>query len=196
MQILENIFNKNTVNIMLDIETLGTTPGCKVLSIGLAHFTESGVVTSDEFYPKITAQVGHEDSGTLEWWGRQSEDAKTVFVENLIKGLSVNECADKMRDFIDNAVQHQGIAPYESLKVLVWGNGASFDNVILAQLFRDHDCKVPWNTFGDRCYRTVFNLLPKADVPVRAGTHHRAVDDACYQAEVLISALNNASKQI
>jgi exodeoxyribonuclease VIII len=65
--------------------------------------------------------------------------------------------------------------------VLVWGNGASFDNAILAQCYRAVGMDFPWKFWNDRCYRTLKNLV--LDVPFeRTGTHHNALDDARSQA--------------
>lgn len=195
MQILENVFNKSTVNIMLDIETLGTKPGCKVLSIGLAYFDEGGVFATGELYPSLTSQTGSEERGTLDWWDGQSDAAKVVFTNNILHGKSVADCADALTDFIHKAKVHKSNGNADSIgKVNIWGNGATFDNAILAELFRAHGHRVPWNTFGDRCYRTILNTLPKVEPPHRHGVHHSAVDDAEHQANVLIATLKNASK--
>lgn len=193
MQILENIFNGSTINIMLDLETLGTTPGCKVLSIGLAHFTEDGVISSEEIIPKLTGQVGHEDAATFDWWLEQSDEAQSIFGRNIEEGVPISTCADKMRHFISQAKKYSGIEPGAECRVNIWGNGSSFDNVILASLFRDHGYDVPWNTFGDRCYRTAMKMLGPVNIQ-RTGVYHNAVDDAEYQALCLIAALKNAGK--
>lgn len=195
MQILDNVFNKTTVNIMLDIETLGTKPGCKVISIGLAYFDESGVIATGEIYPSLTNQNGSEERDTLDWWDSQSDAAKVVFTNNILRGKSISDCADELTDLIHKAKVHKSNGNPDSItKVNIWGNGATFDNAILAELFRAHGHRVPWNTFGDRCYRTILNTLPKVDPPHRHGVHHNAVDDAEYQAMVLIATLKNASK--
>jgi len=62
----------------------------------------------------------------------------------------------------------------------VWGNGASFDNVILSEAYRRIGSEAPWPFWKDRCYRTVKSM---AVVPMsRTGTHHNAIDDARDQA--------------
>lgn len=194
MQVLENIFNKNTVNIMVDLETLGTTPGCKVLSIGLAYFTENGVKKLDEFYPLLTEQKGFVNESTVEWWRAQSSEAKGVFSCNLLSGISIEECAYRIEKFIDDAKLLNGVELGAKCQVNMWGNGSSFDLSILQQLFIGHNVKVPWNTFGDRCYRTAMKILGPALQIARDGTHHRAEDDAKYQALCLIGAIKNASE--
>jgi inhibitor of KinA sporulation pathway (predicted exonuclease) len=65
----------------------------------------------------------------------------------------------------------------------IWGNGAAFDNTILAAWFKHFN--LPWDFRKDRCYRTVKNMFP--GVPYQfVGTKHNALADATNQAEHLI----------
>lgn len=69
---------------------------------------------------------------------------------------------------------------------LIWGNGASFDNVILANAYRAASIQQPWAYWNDRCYRTLKKRY--LDIALRRqGTHHNALDDAISQAEHLIT---------
>ena len=71
-----------TPHIMLDIETLGTTPGCVIASIGACTFApESGEVARQTFYDLIDIgdAVGAGltiEYGTVLWWLRQSDEAR------------------------------------------------------------------------------------------------------------------------
>jgi exodeoxyribonuclease VIII len=69
--------------------------------------------------------------------------------------------------------------------VKIWGNGASFDNVILANAYRRNDLNIPWKYYNDRCYRTMKSLAPHIKME-REGTHHNALSDAISQANHLI----------
>lgn len=64
---------------------------------------------------------------------------------------------------------------------LVWGNGADFDNPILATAYGALNQVQPWKPYNGHCYRTLKSLVkgPKIE---RTGTHHNAVDDARSQA--------------
>jgi hypothetical protein len=82
----------------------------------------------------------------------------------------------------------------------IWGNGASFDNAILAELYRVAKHPSPWEYWNDRCYRTLKNLYKQVvPPPERKGTHHNALDDAVFQAEHAVSILKfrrgDASRQ-
>lgn len=196
MQILENVFNPSTLNIMLDIETTGTKPGCRILSIGLVHFTESGIEGSAYILPSIEDQSGVDESSTLEWWKTQSADARRVFSDNIIDGVSVKDAANEMKEFIDECItKHMNRFTSEGKpSVRIWGNGATFDNAILAKMFYENGVDdIPWNTFGDRCYRTLTKTLNIVVPKGARGTAHNALDDAVYQANVLIETLKNAS---
>lgn len=197
MQILENVFNPSTLNIMLDIETTGTRPGCRVLSIGLAYFTADGVEDSAYILPSIESQVGFNESSTLEWWKTQTADAHSVFSDNIIDGISIEDAAKEMKAFIDKCVKTHtsNFNGEDKPRICIWGNGATFDNAILAKMFRDNGVDdIPWNTFGDRCYRTLVTALNKVVPRGERGIAHNAVDDAMHQANVLIATLKNASK--
>lgn len=200
MQILNNVFNERTLNIMMDIETTGIRPGCRVLSIGLAVFYiangKGTIGHTTTIYPSLTDQVGIDDPGTLQWWSTQSPEARNVFVDNHINGVPVSKAFEAFKEFIQNAVDwHKSLydGGTEKVNVCIWGNGATFDNSIVQHMFEAKGYPVPWNTFGDRCYRTAFNMLGRPSL-ARAGTHHNALDDAIYQAQCLMSALVNASE--
>ena len=91
MQILNNVFNERTINIMMDIETTGVRPGCRVLSIGLAVFYlvngEGTIGRTTTIYPSLTDQAGIDDPSTMDWWSVQSPEARGVFADNHINGV-------------------------------------------------------------------------------------------------------------
>lgn len=195
MQILNNVFNERTINIMMDIETTGVRPGCRVLSIGLVEFDEKGTIDSLLVYPKLSDQVGVDDGNTMGWWDTQSAEAKSVFADNHILGESTEYVYKRIKTFIDDLVDarkslSQGL---DKVDVCIWGNGATFDNSIVQHMFHAKGLPIPWNTFGDRCYRTAINMLSRPSLQ-RQGVHHNALDDAMYQANCLIKAIKNASE--
>jgi len=68
----------------------------------------------------------------------------------------------------------------------MWGNGASFDNVILSETYLRLGMKAPWPFWKNKCYRTAKGMYPAVEIN-RSGTHHNALDDARSQAEHLIA---------
>ncbi|MDE9484396.1 3'-5' exonuclease, partial [Xenorhabdus bovienii] len=69
-----------------------------------------------------------------------------------------------------------------------WGNGSSFDNVILRNFYERANYRVPWRWYADRDVRTIVQLGrdigydPKTDMPF-TGERHNALDDAIHQAQ-------------
>lgn len=64
--------------LMIDIETSGNKPGCKVLSLGAFGFDKDG--NQVEFYRRFDikshiAQGLEDDVGTMMWWNQQGKEA-------------------------------------------------------------------------------------------------------------------------
>ena len=162
---------------MLDFETLSTQPNAVVLSVGLVLFDLEGDDTSEtieadesrnffatiEFQSQIDAGR-HIDANTIMWWMQQNRSAqKETFNE---KGrMSVEEMLEKMLPLIG--------------KKRLMGNGASFDNPILATLCTDFGFEPPpfWMA---RDLRTLQDLSQNEKLPNR-GVAHSALADAQYQ---------------
>jgi len=164
------------MHVMIDLETMGNRPDAPIVAIGAVKFDAERI--RDEFYVNVDLKSAVEEGGakidadTVMWWMKQ-DDAARGALEKEAKSVVVALYA--FRDWLK---------PHEP--VGVWGNGATFDNVILSETYRRLKLNPPWPFWADRCYRTVKNLYP--DVPlVRSGTHHNAVDDARTQAEHLIA---------
>jgi len=169
--------------IVLDLETLGTKPGCPILSIGAAAFDlESEEV--DTFYCKLhlmyQAMAGVSES-TLRWWMEQDAvaraaafvegtEAQTVYAAHQMFNLWISDMKRKS-DF-------GGIS--------VWGNSSSFDNEILRASY-EHQClEDPWGFRADRDFRTLRALYKeKVPEPEFIGVRHHAKDDAVHEARWL-----------
>ena len=161
-------------NIMLDLETMGTSSNAAIIAIGAVRFDTA---VRDKFYCTIDlsdcVKNGLEmDPDTVMWWMRQSDDARKQF-ENPDHDLAAALGAFR---------QWSGTDP------IIWGNGADFDNAILANAYRKIEQQPPWNFWNNRCYRTVKNLNPEIKIE-RIGTHHNALDDAESQARHLLRIL-------
>lgn len=161
-------------HVMVDLETMGTVPGCVVLSIGAVYFDENGL--GKEFYEVISrkhcAELGlHESLSTQQWWDKQSEAAKQVIRDAESEDAAkVHEVLERLHNFLKL-----------DTNVKVWGNGADFDNPILACLYDAAEMKQTWISWNGRCYRTLKNIAPGPKL-MRQGTYHNALDDAKSQA--------------
>jgi len=151
---------------MLDVETLGTDPGCIVLSIGA--YREDGVGREWILNLKDQQEKGLViDDNTLAWWGRQPPEARTVL------GLA------KEGPPTVNALTE--LANFLGKKPIVWGCGANFDSEILEGTYKAFGLKAPWQYYNVRCYRTMREVFKHIPLPPRPGVHHNALDDAKYQ---------------
>lgn len=160
---------------MLDLETLGTRPGDTILSIGAVLFSPEAGITS-EFYVTINQESSkaaglRAQRSTIEWWQKQSPEAQAA----AFKGELSLESALKQFSMWLNATDN----------TLVYGNGANFDNALLAAAYRAAKIEVPWKFWNDRCYRTIAAMFMKSRVE-RVGTYHHALDDARTQALRLV----------
>jgi len=171
---------KTITHCMVDLETLGTGSDSAILAIGAVIFDEDGL-TGNEFYEvislKSTAENGGKiDASTVTWWMRQSDAARNaLFGKDVIKSELI-EVLFKFQCFIKANGDKD---------LRLWGNGSDFDNVILANAFKNNGSEIPWNWFNNRCYRTIKNTFKDVKLN-RVGEHHNALEDAKSQALHLI----------
>lgn len=168
-------------HVMVDLETLGTRPGCRILSIGAVVMLKSIEIptTSIEFYRELDPndQPGLTvDPATWAWWQEQDPAARDrLFATGGKPGLLPG-----LKEF-GLWLSSVSASYKDQPQVCIWGNGADFDNAILQVAFAAAGLPQPWPFWNNRCYRTLKNLRP--DLPaVRQGVHHNALDDARTQA--------------
>lgn len=173
-------------HIVLDLETLSTQPNAVIASIGAVALTASGGFVSEFHVPITTGNFRqchrHVCAKTVEWWEQQSEEAKLASV----KAPNPMLPHPALQAFIAWVHEHA-----DPKKVKVWGNGSSFDNVILSSLFADYpELERPWAYWNDRDMRTVLDLNPAAkDVGPFEGVKHNALHDARHEAKQLAKVL-------
>lgn len=171
------------LNIMLDIETLGRRPGCKVLSIGAVVFNRNGLHL--DFYVEVDRNnqgTLHEDPATLEWWETQNG-----LLDKLTNGdnrHNLNDALGLFNTFIEQSKHTLG----ES-ELCLWGNGPEFDNAILQVACAEMGITPNWIHSDNRCYRTLKKIVPNLKI-TRVGTLHNALDDAKSQALHAIEIMN------
>lgn len=167
-------------DIMLDLETMSTKPNAAIIAIGAVAFNESGIV--DKFYIQVRLSSCKElgldiDPNTIIWWMKQGDEARSKFFDNG-SALDLISALDSFSEFY---LKHGGA---------IWGNGATFDNVILRSAYEAVGQDAPWPFWVDSCYRTLKNMNPFIELK-RVGTHHNALDDAETQAIHLIEILKS-----
>lgn len=165
--------------VMIDLETLGTGNDAVILSLGAVKFDPHSMEMGEKFYvtidPASCQRYGMKiDAKTVLWWmGAERSEARDFLIN---------------AELLDLAAALEGFRLWMNGDKPVWGNGATFDNVILRNAFAAIGMECPWKFWNDRCYRTMKNVAPKmaVDTPIeRIGTHHNALDDAVTQARHL-----------
>lgn len=158
--------------VMLDLETMGNEPDSAIIAIGACEFSSAGI--GSVFYEVVDLASSVHHGGvitpsTVLWWMDQSEQARAQIRR---RGEHITTTLRNFAEWLPAGAE-------------VWGNGAAFDNVILASAYRRLLLPVPWDFWNDRCYRTVKNRSA-VRMPERTGTLHNALDDAINQAKHLI----------
>jgi DNA polymerase III epsilon subunit-like protein len=158
-------------DVMIDIETLSTSPNALILTIGAIKFNRKGVLKKiddlDTFYVRINQDscksLGMDvNNDTVSWWLSQSDDAKYEVFENKDR-MNIKEGLLKLYDFIKPTRY-------------VWANSPNFDCVILENAFKLCDIEVPWKFWNLRDCRTVYDL---GNTRLSGTTSHNALED-CY----------------
>jgi len=163
-----------TTHAMIDLETLGTTPDCAVLTIGGVKFDPNLIhKPTQEFYYRF--EVNEQlDKGrttlesTLEWWGKQDEEVREEALGdgNRTPVIEVLQALNKWCVGID----------------AVWCQGPAFDICILENLYRQYDHHIPWAFWKIKDSRTLFGIMPKDPRKEFDFAAHNALEDCKVQA--------------
>jgi hypothetical protein len=177
-----------TKAVMIDLETLGTTPTSSILSIGAVVFTVAGNiddVSTDfiKFYSTVDIASCQEygltiDAHTVRWWIQQSDEAKKELISS---GGSLPHVINLFSDWWDKS----GFTKDTPL----WCHGPSFDAVVLENAFKAIGYTIPWSYNAPRDTRTIYDLA-ELDVKtqVRSGVFHNALDDCIFQVRMVQKA--------
>jgi len=171
-------------NIMIDLETLGTSVDAAVVAIGATYFDRNGPCDDSlgdrTFYAVIDFQSCIDaglrlDGSTIEWWLRQKDKPRHAICDST---HSLKEALEQFSLFVER-------------NAFIWGNGSEFDNAILKNAYRAVGLPLPWKYSASRCFRTLRALFPQVEPPEGVGgVHHNALDDALYQAHFYSKIIN------
>lgn len=177
---MEDTKSQETVHLMVDLETWSTKPNALIIAIGAAFFDPCGEGVADAFYAAVSpggqVELGRDlDPDTVLWWMQPAQrDALDRWL------VEEKSCLVEALDGL-----HQWAQGYaDGRKIALWGNGASFDNVILTSAMQRIGTPLITSHLGDRCHRTLKSLAPHIK-PDRIGDHHNALDDVLYQVAQL-----------
>lgn len=162
-------------HIMLDLETMGTAPGSAIVQIGAVEFSVYKVC--EPFSVNVSLQsCGRAglrmDPQTVLWWMGQAGKIDPQWVKG---GVELREALQSFTEWLGDD------------RPAVWGDGAAFDNVLLASAYRACGLQAPWHYSRDRCFRTMKELFPVERVV--SSTLHDAASDAVAQAKQMQSII-------
>lgn len=183
-------------HLMVDLETMGSGPDAPVVSIGAVYFDPSTGNTGAEFYQVVSLESSMSfgmkpDASTIQWWLKQSSEARSAILVDEAMGL--RETLELLSDFIaENAANG-------SHTVQLWGNGCSFDNVILRHAYALTETPFAVPFWNDRDVRTMVELgksvgiNPRFDIPFE-GDMHNALSDARHQVKYVSAIWQRLTK--
>ena len=162
-------------HIMVGIETLGTAPGCVVLSIGAVVFDPDKNTLGAEFHEAIALKSCQAlglaiEADTLHWWLQQKEGARSCAFSGT---AGVKDVLERFSKFFTANTGKQ-----------VWCHGATFDAPILSAAYKAAGMVEPWKFWDVRDTRTVYDLAG-IQLMKDEGVLHNALDDAKRQAKAV-----------
>lgn len=175
------------LNIMLDLETLGIKPGCKILSIGACTFLygEGRNEVCDYFSVPVDVDAQEKmddpDIKTMQWWEAQSQEAKDAAFHSTGK-QSLAVALTLFVDWVHDLATRKEIDPS---KIYIWGKGATFDLPILEEACRRYCITTSWTFRAGLCHRTLYKIGKWLNIeePEFDGYRHNAFHDAIHQAK-------------
>lgn len=173
-----------SIHIMLDLETLATSPDSVILSFAAVKFNPFSLDEDNDYRHNLNLKINIDeqiemgravDDSTIEWWGRQpAEIRQFAFDDNGRTDLA---------DFVIRLNKFVVAAD------CIWAQGPVFDIVILENLYRQIGIPVPWPYYTIRDSRTLIKALGKDIVHSRSNAHD-ALEDCKYQAGFVKKIVN------
>lgn len=168
--------------MMVDLETLGTTPNTVIIAIGAVVFDRSassayGDILRNSFYalPPWKQDGRVMDENTIRFWMKQDQNARDHILQKATH-QSLGYALMDLKSFIESNESQMG--KFHA----AWSYGATFDHVILSDAFLGLGSHYPIWFSKQLCLRTVTVLsgVPRPEIP--EAIKHHALHDAAVQA--------------
>lgn len=168
-------------DVMLDFETFGNGNNACVVQIGACYFDRVTGEIGAKFKCNVDAQSATEsgakiDASTVYWWLSQSKEA--VYSVTADPKKSVTDAFLELNNFLKDSK-------------CIWSH-ATFDFVILSETLKRLGIKPLFSFRAARDIRTLVDLadIDLKELPRNTGVHHDGLDDAIYQVNYCVVALN------
>lgn len=143
-------------HVMIDIETLGTEPGSVITQIGaVAFFADDNPDAPFEmFRSSASAQSGVDlgmtmNPATIAWWMQQGDEARKSMEVGMRSGPTIDEALSAFGLWFERVA---------GAGTRVWGNGASFDLVLMRAAYKACGLTPTWTYRQEMCFRTIRGL--------------------------------------
>ena len=178
----------NTNDISIDLETLSKFFDAPIIAIGAVAFDRTTGKLGQTFYREVEIESaiksGRVNGETITFWLTRSPRARNIFAPGKKDSLATVLLA--FSDWCRNV--GKGVPR-------VWANGIAQDVTWVehAMTVGGHGLAVPWHRDNVRDVRTIVELAEETAGFDRktvkdVGTHHNAIDDATYQANLVSAA--------
>lgn len=176
-------------DIMLDLETLGTSSDAAILAIGAVAFNLEDADTIPALINDPFGRTFHctvDLNGQIEDYGRKVDAGAFYFWMNQ-PNEARNALMGEKCGLFGALVDFNAWVSGHNENARLWGNSSTFDNVILRSAYKAANCYFCLGFRQDCCYRTLRGLfLPKAGKGIGKEmlVKHNALHDAIYQTVV------------
>lgn len=175
-----------TIDIMVDIETLGNKHDTVILSIGACSFNDKDILSKFSVNISIPSQLPPRsiDPKTLEWWLTNNHKAIPALKAPWpvpIKKAMIEFCTWVTK------TEHS----------YMWANGASFDFPILRHAIEESHIPIPWKYWEELCMRPVRRIGQNLSIDWKEFqtnessdlAPHVGINDAIMQAEYIMAVM-------
>lgn len=177
------------LDVMIDLETAGTEPGCSILTLAAYAFNrhappvpipEAGKLPiKDLFYARVDL-ASCEKAGlvmepeTVLWWMQQDFAARHEAFHSSPR-VPIRDVLDALSWQLAKWTDGEAFSP--------WSHGLGFDITLLEHAYRLLGMPIPWDFRNCRDTRTLYEVSPtvRPDNPVP----HHAAHDAIVQAHAV-----------
>lgn len=191
------------IDVMVDIETLGTKIDSTILQISAIAFDiESGRhISQFNQIADISKNADmNVDGATIKWWLNTDKDLLHLLVN--AGTISSDEIVENFYNWITQAF----FSRLENREnVYLWGNGILFDNKIIQHQMNAIGLKYPIYYRNDRDVRTIVELASKKlkisesklkeKFDDKSLIKHNALDDVKYQINLVVGCYNTLINQ-
>ena len=184
-------------NVMIDLETLSTHKDAAIIEIGAVEFNKYTGEVGEKFNVIIKPSDWckndrHVDGETIQWWFKQTNDARKRFTQKDAEYLTLKHALEKLRYYIMDCD-----TPDDDKHVVVWGNGATMDIAILESAYNYFDIQIPWKYWAVNDVRTIVDLNPsiKQTTKFESGIKHSAIFDCLYQIKYTTDTIKTLNIQ-